>query len=427
MTTEKGRKPISPDVVKGLTPRAERYIYWDPKLAGFGVRVAPSGTKTYLLRYRAHPGGRRAPLRLFVIGQHAEDLTPAQARARAVEAKARVKLGQDPQAEIAAGRAAITVAELCDRYFAEGANGKKASTIKLDKLRVRHHIVPEIGNRRASGVSKADLEKLMRDIEAGRLKTDSRHARGGPGAAARTIGLLSGVFAWAASANLLVNERGDGLPIPTKGIKRPADRKRDRLLSADELTALGASLTAEQATPTGRQFAMVFRLLLLTGARKNEIARLRWSEVDVAGRALNLADSKTGAKRVTLGAPAAAILADLHTSQDRGAWVFPDPRDPAQALRGLDWAWVRIRERAGLPDLRVHDLRHGFASVGAGGGMSLLVIGKLLGHADSRSTARYAHVAGDPLRDAADRISEHLAGALEGASAEVVQLRGGKS
>lgn len=425
MTESKGRvADINNSLLKSLKPEADRFIVWDRALRGFGVRVAPSGRKTYIYRYRAGDGGRKAQLRLYVLGVHGDDFTPAQAREAAGDASAAVRLGKDPQAMRVRARNDLTLTELCEKYLAEGVGHKKASTVALDKIRVDRHIRPHaIGRRSISTITTADIESLMAEIAAGKLKDRTPWARGGKGAASRTVGLLTGVFGYAIKAGLLRDKEGASLPNPAKGIKRPKDGKRDRLLTADELSALGASLKIEEQSGN-LKIAQVFRLLLLTGCRKNEIAQLKWSEVDKVPGVLTLEDSKTGAKTVHLGAAAQTVLSGV--KRTKSGYVFPSDKDSNRPIQNIDWAWVRIRKRAGIADLRVHDLRHGFASAGAASGMSLLMIGKLLGHVDSRSTQRYTHVGSNPLKDAADRISEQLAEAMEGNSAQVHDMGGGE-
>ena len=163
----------------------------------------------------------------------------------------------------------------------------------------------------------------------------------------------------------------------------------------------------------------------MTGARKNEIAELQWSEVDFERGLLRLRDSKTGAKTIILGAPAAAVMQTV--LRQESDWVFPDPEDPTRPVRNLDWAWVGIRRAAGLDDVRIHDLRHTFASVAASGGHGLAFIGKLLGHEHTATTARYAHLADDPIRAAADRVSAAMAAQMAGQSAELHSIHGGKA
>ncbi|OYX72929.1 MAG: hypothetical protein B7Y81_04215 [Caulobacter sp. 32-67-35] len=399
--------------VDAVAKEAARFTVWDSDLKGFGLRVEPSGSKTFIVRYRVG-GGRRGTLRQAKVGRYGK-LTPDQAREEAERILAKVELGQDPQADKAAARETLTMAELCDLYLAEGISAKKASTIALDKVRIARHIKPAIGARKITDLHASDIQRLTQDIAAGKLKDPTPHSRGGPGAAARTAGLLGGVFKFAVARKLCAEN-------PAAGVKRPKDRKRDRFLSPKELGALGDALTTASERGANPGLVTIIRLLCLTGARKNEIARLRWSEVNIERGRLELADSKTGEKVVPLGAAAMELLSEV--ARTNSAYVFPDPRDASIPIRNLDWFWVGIRRAAALEDVRIHDLRHSFASVAVAGGSSLFLIGKLLGHADAATTQRYAHLADDPLQAAADRISQSISSSMAGTSAEVRTLRG---
>ena len=402
--------------VEAAKKEAARYTVWDADLKGFGLRVEPSGTKTFIVRYRVG-GGRRGTLRQFKVGRYG-NITPEEARDEATPILALAELGKDPQAERAAARATLTMSELCDLYLAEGVGTKKESTLTLDRIRIKRHIKPLIGNRRITEIGVGDLTRLMSDIATGKVKDAATpHTRGGPGAASRTIGLLSGIFSFAVSRRLCSEN-------PAKGVVRLKDRSRERFLSPKELGDLGDALTAAATDGANPGHIAILRLLALTGARKNEIARLRWSEFKADRDWLQLGDSKTGQKVIRLGAAALELLNTL-TPTEGSPFVFPDPRDPSIPLRNLDWAWVGIRKRAGLEDVRVHDLRHSFASVGVGGGSSLLLMGKLLGHAHIATTHRYAHLADDPVKDAADRIAGSISAAMGGAKgADVKPLKG---
>lgn len=398
--------------VDAALPETGRYMVWDQDLKGFGLRVEPSGVKTFIVRYRVG-GGRRGILRQFKVGRYGK-LTPDQAREEAVKVLAQAELGSDPQAVRTNARETLTVAELCDLYLLEGVATKKDSTLALDRIRIARHIKPLIGSTRITALTTGMVERMMQDIADGKVKAEATpHTRGGKGAASRTVGLLSGIFAFALRRGLCAES-------PTKGVKRYRDNSRERFLSPRELGALGDALVAGEGAGMNLHHVAIVRLLALTGARKNEIRCLRWSEVDLEGGRLNLADSKTGKRAIPLGAPAVAVLAGLARSGD--GLVFPDPRHPEEPVRGLDWAWVSLRNKAGLGDLRIHDLRHSFASTGLSTGQALPMIQKILGHAHHSSTARYAHLAEDPVRDAVDRISSVVAGALGGTSAEIVSL-----
>lgn len=407
---------LSKRSVDAAAPEAARYVVWDEDLKGFGLRVEPSGVKSFIVRYRIG-GGRRGVLKQFKVGRYGK-LTPDKAREEATKLLAEAELGRDPQGRRVAARATLTVAELCDLYLAEGVAAKKASTLVLDRIRIARHIKPLIGNEKITSLSVTIVERLMSDIAEGRVRSAATpHTRGGRGAASRTVGLLSGIFAFAVRRGLCADN-------PAKSVKRFKDNSRERFLSLNELAQLGDALAAEGEGGARGAYVSIIRLLALTGARKNEIRCLRWAEVDLDSGRLNLLDSKTGKRAMPLGAAAIEILAAVPREGD--GFVFPDPKHPMEPVRGLDWAWVGIRTKAGLGDLRLHDLRHSFASTGLSTGQALPMIGKILGHAHQASTARYAHLADDPIRAAADRISGAVAGAMQGqrATAEVVPFRG---
>ena len=416
---------------------AKTFIIWDGDLKGFGLKVAaaPGTAKTFIVKYRVG-GGRGGTQRQFKIGPYGA-LTPEKAREKAELVLAAVALGEDPQASRAEDRKALTVAALCDAYMAEGVTTKAASTIALDRIRVEV-IKRLIGRRKATQLTGADVERMRDAIAAGRLKTaivtddaepgddgaDGRtvaqpgeRARGGRTAATKAVKLLRAIFKWAID--------GKRLPIsenPTAGVKTFADNARERFLSPAELARLGDVLTAAESEPDpkGRRsvHVKVVRMLLLTGARKNEIARLRWSEVKDGY--LQLEKSKTGRKVVPLGAPAQELLAGIQRT--KSPWVFPDPEDAGEPIRNLDWAWVGFRTRAGLGDVRIHDLRHSFASVGVSGGAALFLMSKLLGHKHAATTQRYAHLADDPVKAAADKIANSIEAALNGEGAAPTPL-----
>jgi integrase len=208
---------------------------------------------------------------------------------------------------------------------------------------------------------------------------------------------------------------------PVRGVKRFRDKKNVRYLSPAELATLGLAIQGEALTSNPAAIAIV-RMLAFTGARKSEITRLKWSEVDFPHSCLSLSDSKTGQKNIPVGPPALellSLLANVKTTE----WVFPARSGPGPFM-GVEKIWIRIREKAGFPELRIHDLRHSFASMGIAGGNTLAVIGALLGHSDLKTTAQYAHLSADPVRTAAERISGAIAIAMGGTSmnADIVRL-----
>ena len=392
-------------------------LLWDSEILGFGLKVTPTGTRTYLTQYRI--GGRKGRTRRVTIGQHGrpwtdprtgetKSLTPEVARKEAKRLLGLVTAGEDPAESRTRSRQAITVADLCDLYLSEGVAQKKAGTVARDKRRIELHVKPLIGGRRARDITQDDVERFMNAVAKSF----------GKAAASRTVGMLGGIFTFAVKKNKATLCARN----PVHGVKRFANRKVERFLSPAELARLGETLVTAERNGVYPYAIAAIRLLVFTGCRKSEILTLRWDDIDWEHGCLRLADSKTGAKTVALGAPAIELLHGLPRI-DGNPYVFPGTKERAR-LVGLHKIWHQIRTRAELPDVRLHDLRHSFASVGAAGGDSLLIIGKLLGHKNAASTQRYAHLGDDPLRSAANRISTQIAAAMSGErEAEVVELK----
>jgi integrase len=394
------------------TAKADRdTFYWDSVLTGFGLKVTVTGRKVYVCQYRVG-GGRRGLSRRYTIGVHGSPWTLDQARTEAKRVLGLAASGNDPAALRQLGRAALTVGELCDLYLAEGCATKKASTIATDLGRIERHIKPLLGRTRVVDVSRADIERFLRDVAEGRTKADVRTrprgraiVDGGRGTATRTVGLLGGMFSFAVARGM----RADN---PIRGVKRFPDRKSERFLSPAELAKLGEALSSLELEGTNTMALSIIRLLALTGARKSEIAKLKWGEVDLEHARLRLNDSKSGQKSISLGAPAVQMLGALERPDD-SQFVFPSVSGQ-QAFQGVDKVWREVRRRAGFPQLRLHDLRHSYVSMGLAAGDALPVIGALLGHSDVKTTARYAHLADDPVKAAANRISGLIATAMSG-------------
>jgi integrase len=396
------RGKITKRSVEALKPAADRDVFlWDTgdgALKGFGVKVTPSGRKVYLVQYRAGAGGRGSPVRRYTIGVHGP-WTAEAARDAAGEILHQVKNGQDPQADKAAERRAETLAAFAERYLAEHAETKKKPTsVRMDKINLQRHVLPALGRRKLSDIERADVARL-------------HHAmRATPGAANRVYALMHKMFDLAEKWGL----RPDGSN-PCRDIEKYPEKRRERFLSSDEIRVLGDTLSkAEREGAVSIFFAALVRLLILTGARLGEIQTARWEWVDFERACLKLPDSKTGLKEVHLPAPALKLLqalprVDGNPHVIRGAKAGDFLRNPWKP-------WNLIRKRAGLGDVRIHDLRHSFASVGAGAGLGLPIIGKILGHRQATTTARYAHVAPDPTRQAAETIAATIHAAMTGKS-----------
>jgi integrase len=410
------RVKLTKSNIDELAPQADRYEVWDTEISGFGLRAATSGEKVYVLKYRV-AGGQR----WYTIGRHGSPWTPDLARKEAKRLLGEVTRGVDPAEKRSADRKAILFADLCDLYLAEGVEHKKVSTLRVDRGPVELHLKPLLGKKRANAITRGDIERLQGDVRKGRAAaaTGTRKAgsvvKGGAGVAAQCVALVSTILQFAVDRGL----RPDN---PARGVKKPPVRKMQRFLSEAEFARLADALNDEERA-TGNPFTVgAIRILALTGCRHGEIATLRWRNVDLGRALLLLDDSKTREKAVYLSPPAVSILSELpHIEGNPFVFAGGQAGKPTGALNKV---WVRVRERAGLADVRMHDLRHSYASVGAGASLGLPIIGRLLGHTQASTTARYAHWSDDPLRKASDTIGLTIAAAMAGAKgSEVVPIR----
>ena len=409
---------ITKRAVDAAKPAKRDWFIWDTEVRGFGLKVTPAGNRVYVLQYRFNRWLHR-----YTIGKHGSPWTPNEARTEAERLLGMIADGVDPAEVKAADKAAMSVAELCDLYLAEGVATKKGATLAMDRGRIERHVKPLLGRMPVGAVTRADIARFMQDVAAGKTARDEKTGfrgrsivKGGKGVATRTVGMLGAIFAFAVDRGL----RPDN---PARGVKRFTDGKSERFLSPAELARLGETLAAAEREGENPSAVAAIRLLTLTGGRKNEILSLRWEYVDFERACLRLPDSKTGAKVVPLGAPALELLASL-PRMEGCPYVLPSNTGEGHFV-GLQKVWARLRERAGLPGVRLHDLRHSFGAVGAGGGDSLLVIGALLGHRDQKATQRYAHLSDSPIQAAANRIAGDIAAAMSGGDkggAEVVAL-----
>jgi integrase len=376
-------------MVEAAEIRSSEYVIWDGDIPGFGVRVMPSGRKGYLVQYRVGTRSRK-----LALGPHGV-LTVDQARARAIQALADVKGGGDPAEVRKERREAITVRELAERFDREHiAVRVKESTAKEYRRNVRLYILPALGRLRVSDISRADVARFHHSM---------RHI---PYQANRNLEIISKMFGLAEMWGL----RPDGSN-PRKHLAKYPEQKRERFLSAAELKRLGETLNEMEAEGVELPGAITaVRLLLLTGCRLNEIMKLRWEHVDLQSAALRLPDSKTGAKLVHLGMAAIDVLAATERLPFNPHVIVGTL--PGQPLSDLQPFWRRVRARAGIKDVRIHDMRHTFASVAVASGQGLPMIGKLLGHSQVQTTARYAHLAGNPVRAAANDVATAIAAQL---------------
>jgi len=364
-------------------PSSGNRIHWDGEPAGYGVRVTAAGSKAFVFNYRVKGSGQE---RRITIGGF-PNWTTAAARAEAKRLRRLVDGGADPRGEFEDQKAAPTVAALINRFERDYLPRKRPSTIRAYKGMLDLHIRPYFGKHtKVSDVAYADIDKLHRKVTA----TGSTYV------ANRSIAVCSKMFSLAIQWQMRTDN-------PCRGIERNAEAKRRRYLSGEELARLTAALTAHPA----RQFANIVWMLLLTGARKGEVLSMKWADVTLANdRAVWSKPGSTTKQRtdhiVPLSAPAVALLKGIKA---RGEYVFPSDGETGH-VADIQKAWVRLCKTAVISGVRIHDLRHSFASQLVSSGASLPLIGALLGHSSPSTTARYAHLFDDPQRAAVEKLGE---------------------
>jgi integrase len=385
---------ISKRTVDALRPTSKDAYLWDDELPGFGLKVTPAGRKVYLVQYRL--GGRKGRTRRVTIGQHGE-LTPTSARMEAKRLLGQVAIGRDPAGDRDKAKADKSVSAVLEQFMAEHVKAKRKTSTAHEYQRIaKLYVVPRLGRRPVGDIKRQDIARLHHELGSK------------PYQANRTLALLSKFFNWAEKHGL----RPDGSN-PCWHIEKYRESRRERFLSEAELARLGDALRAAERDQSASPWAIAaIRLLTLTGARLSEILTLRWEHVSSEHGVLMLQDSKTGKKAIRLNAPARKVLEDVPRLEANPFVICGERR--GRHLVNLQKPWRRIRKAAKLDDVRLHDLRHSFASVGAASGQSLVVIGKMLGHSQPATTARYAHLADDPLKIASDVVGARIAAAMEG-------------
>ena len=413
--------------VDRLKPRESDYLVWDVEPKKLALRVYPSGQKVYMVRLY-----RNGVQRWHRIGRHGEDaapvtradaerdrsprLTPEEARKRAWFLLGLVAGGEDPAAAREAAKGIPTLSAFAVRYLDEYAVlHKKPASVEADrgllglresrrkhgydeqpKTSKKHRtILAALGRMKVDAVTRADVTRLH--VEWGRST---------PIRANRALALLSHMFAMAEAWGL----RPQGTN-PCHGVERFRENKRKRYLSQSELAQLGKALKGAEKTEDPFAVAAI-RLLVFTGARLSEIVTAQWDYLDRERGVLMLPDSKTGHRDIVLSAPALAVLQGLR--RVAGNPYIIAGRKKGTHFAGIEKVWQRIREAAKLEDVRIHDLRHSFASVAVAGNATLPLIGGLLGHSSPATTARYAHLSADPLRDVAEAVGNRLTAAMNG-------------
>lgn len=384
---------ITKRLVDSLGPGERDLFVWDTGLKGFGLKVTPSGSKVYLIQYRL--GGRGSTTKRYTVGKHGP-FTPDTARDRAEKLLAKVSNGIDPAAEEKAQRAqAYTVRDLCKRYLEEHVDVKnRTSTAKGFRRLVDKHVKPALGDLAVSAVTRADIAKLHHDMRAT------------PRQANQALAVMSKMFHLAEVWGFRPDESN-----PCRKIERYKEAKRERFLSEGELATLGAVLAEREPTELPGVINGI-RLLLLTGCRLGEVVGLRWDEVDLTAGALIIPEEKgkAGARVHPIGAQTIAFLKELPRA---GEWVLfgRDPKEPL-SRNTMENAWRRIREKAKLDDVRLHDLRHTVGTYAGQTGANAFLVRDKLGHKTLAMTGRYVNRDADPLRTLSDKVENRITAAM---------------
>lgn len=375
------------------TSSAPAYL-WDEGLAGFGVKALPGGGRRYVVKYRAGGGGRAAAQRWLTLGAHGP-LTCEQARAMAQQVLAAVARGEDPQASRFEARSAPRLADVWTHFAAEQLPRKKPQTRREYDSQWRDLLAPALGRKLVRDLTRPEVDRLHKGLS------------NTPYRANRVLALLSRLMSLAEAWGW--RDQGTN---PCRYVERFPEQSRSRFLTFDEIRRVGQTLEQlvdeEVVRPCG---ASAIKLLLMSGARLNELLTAKVDWIDWRAQVIRLPDSKSGAKCIFLSDAAIEVLREQIARID-GAREFIFPGRSSGHMINLRKSWVRVCERAGLQGIRLHDLRHTTASIAVGAGAGLPIVGRLLGHTQAQTTLRYAHVDTDPALHAANQVGEAVRRAL---------------
>lgn len=393
---------INKTAVDALKPDPKREVFlWDSALAGFGVRMQPSGKASFILKYRTTKGDARK----MTFGR-VGILTPDEARKLAIQAIAKINAGGDPSEDRKTARKAMTVADLADQYVLAMEKHWKKNTQLSNKSQIERHIKPLIGRKRAADLTHTAVEKMQSDITNGKTAAQRKgrggHTFGGKGAATRALVVLGAILNY----GMKIEAVGKNV---ASGVKKVPVGKRTRFLSVEEIRRLGVALTTDTCCPAGPN---AIRFLLLTGWRRNEALTLKREYCHPSGNIAVLPDTKTGHQTRVVPDAVFQIL-DLPPQ----GWVFPSERGDGHFV-GVVKALQRVTEAAGISGVSPHTLRHTYGAMAASLGYSELTIAGLLGHSSGSVTSLYSHVADSALLSAADEVSNVILRALEGEDVE---------
>jgi hypothetical protein len=372
-----------------------------------------SGKKSYVIQFRKDGRSRRT-----TIGDHGR-LTPEEARSEAKKLLGQIETGADPVEERRTARAVKTFREIAEDFLTmHVATKRKARTLSDYHKLLSSHILPAIGHKRISDIKRADIANLHNTI-----------SKKAPIAANRAISVVSAIWAWAARRDIVSAANN-----PAHQLERNPENRRERFLTPEEFGRLGEALrlaetsglawTLDHTKPNSKHLpkpdnrrslsdpyaVAAIRMLIFTGARLSEILKAQWSWVDLSREVIFLPTSKTGAKPLYLSKAAQAVLAAI-PKVENNPYIIVGAKHGRPRV-DLKKPWAAIRRTAGLEGLRLHDIRHSYASVGAGTSLGLPIIGKLLGHSQPATTARYAHLDAHPMQQAANSIGATIANAM---------------
>lgn len=410
---------ITRRLVETLKPTDKAFTVYDTDVKGFGIRVMPSGVATYIVEYRPGEGGRAVAKKRMALGRTTE-LTPDEARKLAGNTLSSVRHGDDPLLERETKRREIKVKELIDQWERENPPGRKTGkpmaerTRRYTLARLRHHVVPLIGNKRVSAVNVDDVNDLIRRVSKGETKRqeESKNKRGriivtgGDGAARKVASDLSIIYGYAIEKKIVTDN-------PVSAARKPKPGKRQDYLRTEQMATLGAALAQMETDGANASGIAILRLILMTGARPAEIEALKWSEVDLHGRCLRFTDSKTGYSTRPLSTAAMAILASIERVEG-SPYVFPATRGDGHFV-GSKKLWNKAREIAGLPDRVRYHARHAVATLSLSAGTDIASVAAIMGHKGPRTTlSTYAHVVDDRAARAAEQVAGQIATAMAG-------------
>jgi integrase len=406
---------LTKTVADGAAPRKSSYVLFDSIITGFGLRVFPSGTKTWILEYRSNGGGRNEDKKRFKIGS-AKDLTADEARKIAKLKSSEVVVGLDPQGLKADIRSALTIRELSTLFLENNIEVRRTqNTIESYRNAIENYILPAFGSMKADAVEGTDVEKLHNSLRAT------------PSTANKALAVVSSMFSYGSKMKLIKKREN-----PAFGVEKFPEVEKERYLTTEELIRLEATLSLAESiglpwvikkgepskhlpktnrnTVTSPHVTAAIRLLMLTGARLREILELEWAIVELHNGVLRLSKSKSGKKDIILSQPAVEVLKNIRPigkfviASDSAGTANEKPR------ADIKRPWSQICRHAGLSDVRLHDLRHTFASHGVNEGLGIAIVSRLLGHKNISTTMRYAHLENENLKLGANKIGQRVQG-----------------